>query len=88
MVFEYQHNCRPQQKNQVQVREGGREGGKKGRTSVNLEHVQAARLVGQRNLNLSIQPPRPQEGRIEDIRSVGGHHHLDSTQLVKPIQLI
>jgi len=43
---------------------------------MDLEHVQAARLVWQRDLNLSVQAPGAEEGGIEDIGSVGGHHHL------------
>ena len=43
---------------------------------VDLEDVEARLLVGQRNLDLSVEPAGPQQRRVQRVRTVGGHDHL------------
>src|SRR5258708_39219992 len=38
-------------------------------------------------IDLPVKPPRPQQGRIEDIRTVRGGKHYDSIALLEAIQL-
>lgn len=35
-----------------------------------------------------IQPARPQQGRVQGVRPVGGHDHLDSVQRVEAVHLV
>lgn len=44
---------------------------------VNLQDVKPGRLVGVWELNLTVDAPRPQQRRIEDVNSVGSHENLD-----------
>lgn len=39
-------------------------------------------------LNLSVQTPRPHEGRVQGVRAVGGHQNFDVSTRVKPVQLV
>lgn len=45
-------------------------------------------LVGQRNLNLSVQTSRTQQCRVESIWSVGGHYDLHSSQRIESVHLV
>jgi hypothetical protein len=54
---------------------------------VNLEDVGPPRLVRQRNLDLAVQPPRPQQRRVEHVRPVGRHDHLDRAGDVEAVEL-
>jgi hypothetical protein len=44
--------------------------------SVDLQDLHPRLLVGQGNLNLSIQAAGPQESRVQDIWPIGGHDHF------------
>jgi hypothetical protein len=45
---------------------------------VDLQDLGARVLVGVRELDLAVQPPRPHERRIQDVRPVGGRDHLQN----------
>ena len=55
---------------------------------VNLKNLDAPAFVWQRNLNLAIQPPRSHQRRVQHVRPVRRHHHLDLTQHVEPVHLV
>ena len=55
---------------------------------VDLEDLGAALEIRQAELNLPIQPPWAQQSRVQRIRPVGGHEHLDVVPSVKPIELV
>ena len=44
--------------------------------AVDLQDLQPRLLVGQRDLNLAVQPPRPQQRGVQHVRPVGRHDHL------------
>ena len=58
------------------------------RLGVDLQNLLPGCLVGQRDFHFPVQSTRPQQGRIEDVRPVGGHHHLHSPQLIEAVQLV
>lgn len=45
-------------------------------------------FVGQWDFNLSVKSSWPEKGRIENIWSVCGHDNLDSSQIIKTVQLV
>lgn len=49
-----------------------------------LGHLQ----VRQAELNLPVQTARSHQGRVECVRSVGGHQNLDVPTRVEPVQLV
>ena len=55
---------------------------------MDLEDLIPSRLVGQGDLDLSIDSPWPEEGRVEDVGSVGSHNDLDLPELIEPIHLV
>ena len=58
------------------------------RRRVDLHDVQAALLVGQRDLDLAIQTTRTQQGRIQRVRSIRGHDHLHFAERVEAVHLV
>lgn len=44
--------------------------------------------VRQAELDLAVQTARSHEGRVQGVRSVGGHQHLDVTTRVEAVQLV
>mmetsp|Transcript_44288 Transcript_44288/g.132617 ORF Transcript_44288/g.132617 Transcript_44288/m.132617 type:complete len:200 (+) Transcript_44288:650-1249(+) len=54
---------------------------------MNLEDLHARCLVRQWNLDLAVEPPRTQQRRIQHIRPICCHDHLDLAQDVKAIKL-
>ncbi len=58
------------------------------RRRVNLDDVEAALLVRQRNLNLAVEAARTHQRRVERVRPIGGHDHLDHAERVETVQLI
>lgn len=44
--------------------------------------------VRQAELDLPVQTSRPHEGRVQGVRSVGGHQHFDVATRVKSVQLV
>lgn len=55
---------------------------------MDLEDLCAAIKIRQAELNLPIQPSRTQQRRVQRIRPVGGHEHLDIAPRIKPIKLV
>lgn len=52
-------------------------------------HIELTEKLNRRSLtNFAVQSARPQQGRVESVRSVGGHDHLDSVQCVEAVHLI
>mmetsp|Transcript_13562 Transcript_13562/g.13297 ORF Transcript_13562/g.13297 Transcript_13562/m.13297 type:complete len:330 (-) Transcript_13562:72-1061(-) len=44
--------------------------------------------VGHRELDLPVEPPRPEEGRVQGVGPVGGHDDLHVHRLVEPVHLV
>lgn len=44
--------------------------------------------VGQAELDLPVQTSRSHQGRVQCVRSVGGHQHLDVASRVEAIELV
>jgi len=55
---------------------------------MNLQNVQAGRLIGKRNLNLSIHSARSKKSWVELIGSVSSHNTLYLTKIIKTIKLV
>mmetsp|Transcript_6056 Transcript_6056/g.18332 ORF Transcript_6056/g.18332 Transcript_6056/m.18332 type:complete len:476 (-) Transcript_6056:96-1523(-) len=53
-----------------------------------LEHEPLLPPVRQRELNLAVQPAGPEQRRVEGVRPVGGHNHLDVHGLIEPVHLV
>lgn len=53
-----------------------------------LENQTFLSSVWQRELNLAIQSPRPQQRWVQRVRSVGRHDDLDIDSLVKAVHLV
>merc|ERR1711871_561509 len=58
------------------------------RCRMDLEDLEPATLVRQRDLDLAVEPARTEECRVEHIRPVGCHDHLDPPELVEPVKLV
>src|SRR5207244_10717113 len=54
---------------------------------VDLEDRLAADPIGKADGYLPIEPARPQEGRVEDVRAVGRRTHADACRRVKTVHL-
>mmetsp|Transcript_21570 Transcript_21570/g.31297 ORF Transcript_21570/g.31297 Transcript_21570/m.31297 type:complete len:270 (-) Transcript_21570:196-1005(-) len=52
------------------------------------QNIQAGGLVGRGYLNLAVQAARAEQGGVQDVGAVGGHHHLHRAQRLKPVQLV
>ena len=55
---------------------------------VDLEHVDARRLVRQRDLDLAVEAAGPQQRRVEHVGPVGRADHLDLANRVEAVQLV
>mmetsp|Transcript_79136 Transcript_79136/g.157319 ORF Transcript_79136/g.157319 Transcript_79136/m.157319 type:complete len:255 (-) Transcript_79136:649-1413(-) len=56
--------------------------------SMNLEDIDTASLVGQRDLDLAVETARAHQCRVEHVWSVGRTYHLDLAQGIEAIKLI
>ena len=54
---------------------------------VDLEDVDSALLIGQTELNFAVETAGTQQGRVQGVRSVGGHQHLDVAARIEAVQL-
>ncbi len=54
---------------------------------VNVEDAATGFVVRQRKLDLSVNPARTDQGRIQAVDTVGGHDHLHVTTRVKSVEL-
>lgn len=57
-------------------------------TGVDFQDFHAALLIGQGNLNLSIETARSQQGRVERIGSVGRHDEFGLSEVVETVHLV
>mmetsp|Transcript_11675 Transcript_11675/g.17882 ORF Transcript_11675/g.17882 Transcript_11675/m.17882 type:complete len:202 (+) Transcript_11675:193-798(+) len=57
-------------------------------TRMNLHNGHTILSIGIGKLNLTINPTRSQQRRIQYINTIGGHNNLDILRRLKPIQLI
>ena len=53
------------------------------RSGVNLEDFESGGFVGQRNLDFSIQTTGSEEGRVQRVRTIGGHDHFDLKRIIQ-----
>jgi hypothetical protein len=53
------------------------------RSGVNLEDFESGGFVGQRNLDFSIQTTGSEEGRVQGVRTIGGHDHFDLKRIIQ-----
>ena len=54
---------------------------------VDLEDVDSALLIWQTELIFGIEPAGAQQGRVQGVRSVGGHQHLNVASRIEAVQL-
>mmetsp|Transcript_25037 Transcript_25037/g.39792 ORF Transcript_25037/g.39792 Transcript_25037/m.39792 type:complete len:200 (-) Transcript_25037:538-1137(-) len=57
-------------------------------TGAHLKDQSFLSSIGMRKQNLSVQPARSQQSRIQRIRSIGRHNHLHIRGLIKSIHLV
>ncbi len=55
---------------------------------VDLEDLQPPDLVGQRDLDLAVQPAGAEEGWVEGVRAVGRHDDLGLAEVVEAVELV
>lgn len=55
---------------------------------MDLEDLRPSVEVWQAELNLSVQSSRPHQSRVQCVRSVGGHEHLDVSSRLEPVKLV
>lgn len=55
---------------------------------VDFEDLQPAHLVGQRNLNLAIQPAGTQQSRVQRVGTIRRHDDLGLAEVVEAVQLV
>lgn len=55
---------------------------------MDLDDIEAALLIGQRNLNLAIETTRSQQRGVQRVWTIGGHDHLHLAQRVEAVQLV
>mmetsp|Transcript_5253 Transcript_5253/g.12581 ORF Transcript_5253/g.12581 Transcript_5253/m.12581 type:complete len:217 (+) Transcript_5253:362-1012(+) len=55
---------------------------------MDLQDLHSSLLVGQRDLHLSIQSTRSQQGGVQGVGAVRGHDDLDPAQVVEAVQLV
>lgn len=57
-------------------------------TRVDAQDVETRVLVGRRELDLAVDAPGPQQGRVQDVHSVRGHYHLNVLLGLEAVQLV
>lgn len=57
-------------------------------SAMNSQNLQSRRLIRVRELNLSIDAPRPEERGVEDIDAVRGHQDLNVVRGLEAVQLV
>ena len=55
---------------------------------MNLQNLETARLVGQRNFDLAVQSSSTEKGRVECVGPVGGHDDLSLAEVVETVELV
>ena len=55
---------------------------------MDLENLQPLTLVGFRDFNLTVQPSWTEQGRVQNIRPVRGHDHLDLALFFEAVHLV